>query len=83
MENQKDAIGIRISVKKRGCNGYSYNMNYVTEKEQNNRKDEVVDSHGVKVFVDPAALFFIVGTEMNYEVWQRMFIKLKYNIISF
>ena len=58
-------------------------MNYVTEKEQNSRKDEVVDSHGVKVFVDPAALFFIVGTEMNYEVWRRMSIKLTYNITSF
>ena len=62
-----DVLGIRITVRKRGCNGYSYNMNYATTAEQSRRNDEVVEMDGVKVFVDPAAVFFIVGTEMNYE----------------
>ena len=38
-----------------------------SNEEQSKRKDEIVEMEGVKVFVDPAAVFFIVGTEMNYE----------------
>jgi len=78
IEGKSGAIGIRISVKKRGCNGYSYSMNYTTQEEQVNRKDEIVEAHGVKVYVDPAALFFIIGTEMNYEVYNSISLDLFY-----
>ena len=51
-----------------GCSGYSYNMNYVKSGDEVIEKDELVQMHGVNVYVDPKAIFFIVGTEMDYVV---------------
>lgn len=51
-----------------GCNGYSYTMNYASQADVDSKKDEVVDQYGVKVLVDPKAVFYIAGTTMNYEV---------------
>jgi iron-sulfur cluster assembly protein len=67
LTGKEDVAGVRISVKRRGCNGYSYMMNYIKSEETAQSKDEVVSAHGVKVFVDPKAIFFIVGTEMDYK----------------
>jgi len=43
-------------------------MNYASEEDLKKGKDELVRSHGIQVLVDPKAIFFIVGTIMNYEV---------------
>lgn len=67
LENKEEAVGIRISVKRRGCNGYSYIMNYANKGDAQLAKDDKVESHGVKVFVDPKAVFYIVGTQMDFE----------------
>lgn len=64
LANQPDAQGIRLGVKRRGCNGLSYTLNYVHEVHA---KDIFMEAHGVKIWVEPMALFNIVGTQMDWE----------------
>ena len=57
-------IGVRIGVKSGGCAGMSYSMEYAKDKKVN---DEVIEDKGVKVFIDPAAVMYLFGTEMDYK----------------
>ncbi len=59
------AEGIRIGVKNGGCAGMEYTIDLVKEP---NPADDVVEVDGGKVFVDPGATLFLLGTEMDYEV---------------
>ena len=59
-----NALGVRVSVKSGGCAGMSYVMEYSTEINPN---DEVIEDKGVKVFIDPAAVMYLLGTEMDYK----------------
>ena len=61
---EKDYIGIRVSVKSGGCAGMSYVMEYTKEINPN---DEVIDDKGVRVFIDTAAVMYLLGTEMDYK----------------
>ena len=58
------AIGVRVGVKSGGCAGMSYVMEYA---KQLNKNEEVIEDKGVKVFVDPNAIIYLLGTEMDYK----------------
>jgi len=57
--------GLRIGVKKGGCAGMEYTMDYVTDPDPN---DEVVEQDGARVMIAPMAQMFLFGTEIDYEV---------------
>ena len=59
-----NALGVRVSVKSGGCAGMSYVMEYSKEINPN---DEVIEEKGVKVYIDPAAVMYLLGTEMDYK----------------
>jgi len=56
-------LGVRVGVTNGGCAGMSYTMDYA---EQTGPLDEVVEDHGVKIFIDPKAILFLLGTEMDF-----------------
>ena len=65
MANTKDpSIGVRIGVKSGGCAGMSYIMEYA---KSSNSNDEVIEDKGVKVLIDPSAVMYLLGTEMDYK----------------
>ncbi len=57
------AVGIRIGVQPKGCSGLSYTMEFAEAKGP---LDEVVETKGVTVLIDPRATMFILGTEMDF-----------------
>ncbi len=61
---ESSAIGVRVGVKSGGCAGMSYVMEYAREIKPN---EEVIDEKGVKVFIDPKAIIYLLGTEMDYK----------------
>ena len=64
MANAVEAVvGVRVGVKNGGCAGMSYTMEYA---ERIDKADEVVEDKGVRVLIDPKAVLFLLGTEMDY-----------------
>ena len=61
---KSNTIGVRVAVKSGGCAGMSYVMEYAKEI---NPSDEIIEDKGVKVFVDAAAVMYLLGTEMDYK----------------
>jgi iron-sulfur cluster assembly protein len=57
-------IGVRVGVKNGGCAGMSYTMDYA---EAQGPLDEVIEDKGVRILVDPKAVMFLVGTEMDFK----------------
>ena len=63
-KDENQSIGVRVGVKSGGCAGMSYVMEYAKEINPN---DEVIEDKGVKVFIDPGAIMYLLGTEMDYK----------------
>jgi len=61
---ERPVAGVRIGVKNGGCAGMEYTMEYA---EAVKLTDEVVEDKGVKILVDPKAVLFLLGTEMDYK----------------
>jgi len=62
--DETKSIGVRVGVKTGGCAGMSYVMEYAKEI---NPTDEIIEDKGVKVFIDPGAIMYLLGTEMDYK----------------
>ena len=60
----KKTIGVRVGVKSGGCAGMSYVMEYAKDIKEN---EEVIEDKGVKVLIDPKAIIYLLGTEMDYK----------------
>jgi iron-sulfur cluster assembly protein len=60
----QQVVGVRVGVKNGGCAGMAYTMEYADEVRP---ADEVVEDKGVRVLIDPKAVLFLLGTEMDYK----------------
>jgi iron-sulfur cluster assembly protein len=63
LERRGKGVGLRFGVRTTGCSGLAYKLEYVDEAQA---EDNVFESHGVKVFVDPKSLPYIDGTELDF-----------------
>ncbi|MBV1692991.1 MAG: iron-sulfur cluster assembly accessory protein [Hyphomicrobiales bacterium] len=70
-----DIVGLRIGVSKGGCAGMEYTMDWTTSV---GKFDEVVEKDGARVIVDPKAVLYLLGTEMDYKV-DRMSAQFVFN----
>jgi len=64
MEEKRSVAGVRIGVKKGGCAGMEYTMEWAAEAKPH---EEVVEHAGARVLIDPMAVMYLLGTEMDYK----------------
>lgn len=57
-------IGLRVGIRKGGCAGMEYTMEYATDQKQH---EDVVEDKGVKILIEPKAILFLLGTQMDYK----------------
>jgi iron-sulfur cluster assembly protein len=62
---ERPIAGVRVGVKNGGCAGMAYTLEYADRVEPS---DEIVEDKGVRLLVDPKAVLFLLGTEMDYKV---------------
>lgn len=62
LQNRGKGEGIRLGVRTSGCSGLSYVLEFVDEVQP---EDQVFESYGVKLFVDPKSMIYLDGTELN------------------
>ena len=61
---EEPVLGLRVGVKNGGCSGMMYQVEYAREIR---KFEEVVEDKGVKVFIDPSAVMYLIGAEMDYQ----------------
>ncbi|MDX2145163.1 MAG: iron-sulfur cluster assembly accessory protein [Rhodospirillaceae bacterium] len=59
----KPVLGLRVGVNAKGCSGMSYVVEYAEEQR---KFEDVVEQHGVKLFIDPTAVMYLLGSELDY-----------------
>ncbi len=64
-KSEKPIAGVRVGVKNGGCAGMAYTMEYA---EAPAKFDEIVEDKGVRLLIDPKAVLFLLGTEMDFKV---------------
>lgn len=57
-------IGLRVGVANKGCSGMSYRVEYASEAK---KFEEIIEQDGVKIFIDPAAVMFLIGSTIDYQ----------------
>ena len=60
----KDTDGLLIGVDKSGCSGYSYKLDFA--KSEHVKNFDLIEKNGVKIFIDPKSVMFLIGSEMDY-----------------
>ncbi len=62
-QSEASVLGLRVAIQTKGCSGLSYVIEYAREQGPG---DEVVEDKGVRIFIDPKAMMFLLGSEMDY-----------------
>lgn len=65
MASKPGVVGLRLGIKKGGCAGMEYTMSWAEERD---KFDEVVEDKGVTLLIEPMAVMYLLGTEMDYQV---------------
>ena len=65
MASKPDAVALKIGLKKGGCAGMEYTLDWA---EEVGKHDEVVEANGVKLLIDPMAVMYMFGTVMDWQV---------------
>ena len=62
-KRDKPSVGIKVGIRTRGCSGLSYSIEYA---DAIGKFDEVIEEKGVRVLIDPKAVMFLIGTQMDF-----------------
>jgi len=62
-KSDEPVLGLRVGVSTKGCSGMSYVVEYAKEQR---KLEDVVEDKGVKIFIEPTAVMFLLGSEMDY-----------------
>ena len=61
--SQEPVLGLRVGISTKGCSGLSYTVEYAKEQK---KFEEKIEDKGVTIFIDPTAIMFLIGSEMDY-----------------